>query len=151
HVTRFFEDRLTQREGKPLAPTTVAAYATAWRGLQNYMFDAPRLNEIARQFNCRPQEFVTRENTIAGKRAKANWKPRSAVLNEAEIDAMNRAFQDMIAQAEGTKSFLGLKRDWVMFNTGIHFAMRVSELCTCRLSDFRASQDPRLARFGQFG
>src|SRR5690606_38261448 len=24
HVTRFFEDRLTQREGKPLAPGTVA-------------------------------------------------------------------------------------------------------------------------------
>lgn len=153
HVTRYFEDRAHARGGKPLAPGTVAGMCAAWRSFQNYMLEMERLNEISQQFGVRPRKFVNDENSIAVKRHKLNTAPRSWAMSPSQIAAMDEAYCAAIraAAASGSKSLWPLKRDRVMFHICIHFALRVSELVTIQLSDFRASHDPQMARFGGLG
>ncbi len=153
HVTRYFESRAEERNGKPLAPATVGVMCSAWRSFQNFMLELERLNEISRQFNVRPAKFVNEENSIAVKRHKANWVSKSWSLTPAQIDAIDEQFRIAIraAAAARSKSLLPLQRDRVMFHVAIHFALRVSELVTVETADFRASHDPSLHRFGDLG
>ncbi|MGK6770080.1 hypothetical protein ACKU3U_028160 [Pseudomonas aeruginosa] len=70
-----------------------------------------------------------------------------------EIDAIDQqfAFDIKAAYAARSKSLLPLQRDRVMFHIAIHFALRVSELVTIQLHDFKASHDPRMKAFQNFG
>lgn len=153
HVTRYFESRTEERHGKALAPATVGVMCAAWRSFQNFMLELERLNEISRQFNVRPARFVNEENSIAVKRHKANWVPKSWSLTPVQIDAIDEQFRIAIraAAAARSKSLLPLQRDRVMFHVAIHFALRISELVTVETTDFRASHDPGLQRFGNLG
>ena len=152
HLTRYFEAR-TQERGKPLAPATVGVMCSAWRSFQNYMLEQDRLNEISRQFGMRPTKFVNEENSIAVKRHKANWTNKSWSLTPTQIDAIDEQFRIAIrtAAAAKSKSLLPLQRDRVMFHVAIHFALRISELVTVETTDFRASHDPTLERYGDLG
>ena len=111
------------------------------------------LNEILARFKTRPEKFITDENGIAVKQHKANWVPKGWSLTPAEIEAIDEQFAIAIRQAKArrSKSLLPLQRDRVMYHLAIHFALRVSELVTVQMTDFRASHDPRLACFGDFG
>lgn len=153
NVTHYFQDRADARGGKPLAPSSVAVMCAAWRSFQNYMLEMERLNEISGRFGVRPRKFVNDENSIAVKRHKLNALPRSWALSPEQIASMDQAYCAAIraAAASHSKSLLPLQRDRVMFHLCIHFALRVSELVTVRLSDFRGSHDPQMARFGNFG
>lgn len=152
HVTQFLEHR-DAVHARPLAPATVAVYCSAWRSFQNYMLELDRLNEILARFKTRPEKFITDENGIAVKQHKANWVPKGWSLTPAEIGAIDEQFAIAIRQAKArhSKSLLPLQRDRVMYHLAIHFALRVSELVTVQMTDFRASHDPRLACFGDFG
>jgi len=153
HVVAFFEHATQQRDGEPLAPSTVGGYCAGWRSFQNYMLEAEQANEILRTFQIRPGSFVTAENSIAVKRAKLNHLPKSWALNKKEIDAIDEQFCIAIRQAAAhrSKSLLPLQRDRVMFHIAIHFALRVSELITLQRSFFHGSHDPALARFDELG
>ncbi len=153
HVTRYFESRVNQETGQMLAPATVGTYCAAWRGFQNYMLTAERVNELFSEFNVRPKAFVDDDNSIAVKRHKLNWVPKGWALTDAEIDAIDETFRSEIARAarEHSKSLLPLLRDRVMFHVGIHFALRISELTELRVSSFCASLDADLQHFGKWG
>ncbi|TAN07728.1 MAG: recombinase [Rhodanobacteraceae bacterium] len=153
-VTQFFAWRAQERGGRPLAPGTVGAMCSAWRSFQNYMVDPERANEILRQFQVRPEKFVDDVNSIAVRKHKSYWSPRSWALSPAQIDAVDAEFIAAIksAAAAGSKSLLPLQRDRVMFHLAIHFALRVSELVTVELGDFGVHHDPRMQReFGDLG
>lgn len=153
HVTSFLEARSKLRPNGTLSPATVACYCTAWRSFQNFMLELDRVNEILEHFRTRPRKFVTEENSIAVKKYKANWVPKSWALTPEEIDAIDGQFVADIKQsyAARSKSLLPLQRDRVMFHLAIHFALRVSELVTVELQAFQPSHDPSLAHFGNFG
>lgn len=153
HVTRFLESRVDQETGETLAPATVGSYFSAWRSFQGYMLEPERVNEIQRQFHVRPTRFLTEENGIAVKRHKVNWVPAGWALTPAQIDAIDETFRAEILSAHRahSKALLPLMRDRVMFHVAIHFALRVSELVTAKLSDFRPSHDPELSHFGALG
>jgi len=153
HVSRFFESRMS-KDGQQLAPSTVAVYCAGWRSFQAYMLDMERVNEIQATFKVRPVKFVTEENGIAVKRHKLNAaRPKAWALTPTEIDAIDQqfAFDIKAAYASRSKSLLPLQRDRVMFHIAIHFALRVSELVTIQLHDFKASYDPRMKAFQNFG
>jgi len=154
HVTAF----IVQCKGKgggPASAQTVSSYCAAWRSFQSFLLDPDRSNQIAATFGVRPAIFVNNENAIPIKRYKANWNPARAqwALTPAIIDQIEAWFIDRIKQASKnrSKSLLPLLRDRLMFHLCIHFALRVSELCTLQLNQFQESQDGRLAAFGQFG
>ncbi len=151
HVVDFLSKRVNA-SGSPLSPATVGVYASAWRSFQNFMIELDRVNEIVAAFNVRPGKFVTNENCIAVKRYKAGWKPKAWALAPAEIDAIDAQFVFEIEQAyrNRSKALLPLQRDRVMFHMAIHFAMRVSELVTCQISDFKPFSDQRMAHFGDY-
>lgn len=153
HVTGFLQTRSELHPTGMLAPATVGCYCSAWRSFQHFLLELDRVNEIVAQFKVRPREFVTEENSIAVKRYKARWVPKTWALTPDEIDAVDAQFVLAIKQAFAarSKSLLPLQRDRVMFHLAIHFALRVSELVTLELDAFRPSHDPRLAHFGQFG
>ena len=118
------------------------------------MLDMERINEIQATFKVRPIKFVTEENGIAVKRHKSNAaRPKAWALTPVEIDAIDQQFIFDIkaAHAARSKSLLPLQRDRVMFHLAIHFALRVSELVTIQLHDFKASHDPRMKAFQNFG
>lgn len=153
HVSRFFESRMC-RDGQQLAPSTVGVYCAGWRSFQAYMLDLERVNEIQMTFKVRPVKFVTEENGIAVKRHKSSAaRPKAWALTPAEADAIDLqfAFDIKAAYAARSKSLLPLQRDRVMFHIAIHFALRVSELVTIQLHDFKASHDPRMKAFQNFG
>lgn len=142
------------KDGHQLAPSTVAVYCAGWRSFQAYMLDMERVNEIQATFKVRPVKFVTEENGIAVKRHKLNAaRPKAWALTPTEIDAIDQqfAFDIKAAYAARSKSLLPLQRDRVMFHIAIHFALRVSELVTIQLHDFKASHDPRMKAFQNFG
>lgn len=153
HVTTFFQARAELHPNGMLSPATVGVYCSAWRSFQHFLLELDRVNELVKQFNVRPREFVTEENSIAVKRYKARWVPKTWALTPEEIDAIDAQFVVEIKQAFAarSKSLLPLQRDRVMFHFSIHFALRVSELVTVVLDAFQPSHDPRLAHFGQFG
>lgn len=153
HVTEFLDDRYSISKSNELSPATVSSYCSSWRSLQNYILDPDRSNEIMRTFNVRPLVFVNEENGIAAKRYKANWKPKGWALTEDQIDAIDDTFRHLIQQAhrQGSKSFFPLIRDRVMFHVCIHFALRVSELVTIQMADFKRSHEPLMQHFGDFG
>ena len=140
-------------DGMPAAPQTVSSYCSAWRSFQSFLMDADRANQIMSAFGVRPKEFVNSENSIPIKRIKANWSPAQWALTEEQIDRVEAWFVSKITEASQnrSKSLLPLLRDRVMFHLCIHFALRVSELVTICMEQFRASHDSRLAKFGNFG
>lgn len=153
HITKYFEEKARERNGKPLAPASVGVMCSGWRSFQNYMLEQDRLNEISRQFGNRPAKFVSDENSIAVKKHKSNYVAKSWSLTPVQIEAIDEQFRIAIRAAAGarSKSLLPLQRDRVMFHVAIHFALRISELVTTQTSDFRASHDPSLSRFGDLG
>lgn len=153
HVADFLESRVVESTGQSLAPATVSVYCSAWRSFQNFMLELDRVNEIMVQFKTRPEKFITDENGISVKKHKSNWNPTGWALKPAEIEAIDEQFKIAIKQAAAnrSKSLLPLQRDRVMFHISIHFALRVSELVTIQMADFRPSHDPRLLCFGNYG
>jgi integrase len=153
HVIRFLESRTNPQTDAPLAPATVAAYCSAWRSFQAYMLDLERSNEILVRFKIRPQRFVTEENSIAVKRYKLGWRSKAWAMTPTQIDAVDEAFRSMIKQAYlgRSKSLHALQRDRVMFHVAIHLALRVGELVTLTLDDFRESHDRQMSHFGDLG
>jgi site-specific recombinase XerD len=153
HVTSFLQARSKLRPNGVLSPATVGSYCSAWRSFQNFMLELDRVNEIVASFKARPRKFVTEENSIAVKKYKANWVPKTWALTPEEIEAVDVQFMADIKQAHAScsKALLPLQRDRVMFHIAVHFALRVSELVTVELGDFQPSHDPKLAHFGNFG
>lgn len=152
HVTACLKT-CKANDGMPAAPQTVSSYCSAWRSFQSFMLDQDRINQIAKAFGVRPETFVNNENAIPIKRAKANWSPAQWALTEAHIDKVEAWFIDRIKSAKHgrSKALFPLLRDRVMFHLCIHFGLRVSELVTLQLEQFRKSHDERLAAFGGFG
>lgn len=152
HVVDFLSNRTNPLTSASLSPATIGVYSSSWRSFQNFMLDLDRVNEIALAFNSRPTKFVTDENCIAVKRHKAGWVPKAWALSPAEIDLLDAQFLFEIEQAyrSRSKALIPLQRDRVMFHLAIHFAMRVSELVTCQVGDFKPSTDRRMAHFGNF-
>lgn len=153
HVTKYLDSRVDAETGRSLSPATVAARCSAWRSFQCFMLELDRANEILARFKIRPSIFINEENGIAVKKYKANWIPRGWALTPEEIVAIDEAFCWEIEQAFKlrSKSLLPLQRDRVMFHIAIHFALRVGELVTLDVTSFRASHDPNMASFGQYG
>lgn len=153
HVTDFLDARVDKITGETLSPATVSVYCSGWRSFQNFLLELDRVNEVLSRFKVRPEKFITDENGIAVKKHKANWVPKGWSLSPAEIEAIDEQFVFAIKQAlaRRSKSLLPLQRDRVMFHFAIHFALRVSELVTAQMTDFRPSHDARLARFGDYG
>jgi len=153
HVVRFLQRRSTIK-GEPLAQATAAGYFSSWRSFQTFMLELDRVNEILREFKVRPEEFITEENSVSIKKAKSNWKPKGWALTDAQIKTIDGQYRAEIVLAERTnsKSYLPLIRDRVMFHVAIHFSLRVSELTTLQLDDFRAHHNQKLKeKFGDWG
>ncbi|WP_043764605.1 tyrosine-type recombinase/integrase [Algiphilus aromaticivorans] len=154
HVVNYLESRITPERPHGLQSSTIAGYASAWRSFQSFLLKQETINDIAREFGQRPTEFVTEANAVGIKTRKPDKRAAGWALNASHIDAMDKEFryEAAVAKQRGTKSLLPVLRDRVMFHLAIHFALRVSELVTVKLSDFHASDDPRLnARFGDYG
>ena len=140
-------------DGMPASAQTVSSYCSAWRSFQSFMLDQDRVNQIVATFGVRPETFLDRENGISIKRVKANWVPAQWALTTDHIDKIEAWFIDKIRESKRnhSKALLPLLRDRVMFHLCIHFSLRVSELVTLQLEQFRASHHERLAHFGGFG
>jgi len=153
HVTSFLESRTTLN-GEVLSKATVAGYCSSWRSFQSFMLELHRTNEIVRAFNIRPEEFISERNSIAIKKSKSNWQPRGWALTDEQIDAIDEQFMQEIKSAHlrKCKSLLPLIRDRVMFHVAIHFSLRISELVTIQLDDFRPHHDKKMKEvFGKWG
>ncbi|WP_029889562.1 tyrosine-type recombinase/integrase [Polycyclovorans algicola] len=140
-------------DGMPASAQTVSSYCSAWRSFQSFMLDQDRVNQIVATFGVRPDTFLDRENGISVKRVKSNWVPSQWALTTDHIDKIEAWFIDKIREAKRnhSKALLPLLRDRVMFHLCIHFSLRISELVTLELEQFRASHHERLAHFGDFG
>lgn len=140
-------------DGGPATSETVSVYCSAWRCFQSFMLDADRANVIAQTFGIRPQTFLNEENAIPIPRRKANWKPAGFALSPEQIDQAEDWFIEKItiAMKTNSKSLYILLRDRVMFHVAIHYALRVSELVLLTVDQFKASHDPKMQAYGNFG
>lgn len=140
--------------GEQLSYYTVASYASACRSFQSFLLRTDIANEIARATGTRPQAFVDNENTIPVKRANLDKAPKGWALSAENIDDVEDEFIRLIyaARQNGSKAYYALLRDRVMFHIAIHFALRVSELVTITLSQFKPHSSPKMRdKFGQYG
>ena len=128
-----------EANGEQLSYYTVASYASACRSFQSFLLRTDIANEIARATGTRPQVFVDNENTIPVKRANLDKAPKGWALSAENIDDVEDEFIRLIyaARQNGSKAYYALLRDRVMFHIAIQFALRVSELVTITLSQFK--------------
>lgn len=152
-VELFFAYR-QKVNGKPLSGNTVARYASAWRSFQAYMLRQDIANEIATTIGVRPEEFVDDENCIPIRREKSDHAPKGWALTPEYIDLVENELLHMISVAKKrrNKSYFALIRDRVMFHLAIHFALRVNELVTLTLPQFKPHTSPKMRKkYGQYG
>lgn len=153
HVIHFFDSKVDPVTNVGMGAQTASCYLSAWRSFQAFLLEPDRVNEISQRFNIRPMPFVNEENNITIKRAKNNKSLKGWALSEKQINIIDEQFKILITEAfhKRCKSLIPLQRDRVMFHLCIHFALRVSELITLKVSDFHAHHDRRMAHFGDFG
>lgn len=152
-ILEYFENR-TANGGKDLKPGTYAQLFSSWRSFQSFMLELEVSNRIQKEFGIRPQQFIDETNSVALRRKKRDDnKDKKWALSPEQIDKVDAIFQAKIVQAyhSGSKSFLPLIRDRVMFHITIHFALRVHELVKLQISDFREHPDPHHSIFGRWG
>lgn len=153
-VPHFLAARQQARKGEPLAELTVATYASAWRSFQAYMLRQDISNEIMTATGVRPQEFIDDQNAIPIRRAKCDQAPKAWALTPEYIDKVEDELLHMIrvAKKRRNKAYYALIRDRMMFHLAIHFSLRVSELVTLTLPQFRPHTDANMReKYGKYG
>ncbi len=154
HIIEFIDNRINlKKTNKPISPATQSSYFSGWRSIQTFILNLDVSNEIFKEFNVKPEKFVGDENSLLVKKHKANYKSKAWALTEGQIETIDEIFRNKISAADkkgNQKVYLTCCRDRVMFHLCIHYALRVSELVSVKLTDFSKSQDTRLSIYEQF-
>lgn len=143
-----------EERGVQLSYYTVSSYATACRSFQSFLLRPETANAVAMATGVLPQVFIDHENTIPVKRANLDKSPKAWAMNGAQIDAVEEEFIRLIrvAKQSGRKGYYALLRDRVMFHVAIHFALRVSELVTIQMKQFKPHSSPKMReKYGKYG
>jgi len=134
-----------------VSTSTQRKYQTTVQIFFRYIVDNVKFQaDVMDQFGLRIRQIVTDENKIPHVQERELKKDRPP-FTRGQFDQLIHAIDTAIIEAYrfGSKSFLPLQRDKVMFYAMYVMGLRNSECCSLNIGSFR--ENPNIPEFGDFG
>ena len=145
-------DRLLSRQyERGTSPGWQSQTIAALRGFQNYVLrDIGLCNELQQEFDLRPQEFITEENSVPYRRRGRQRSRPIKTLSPEQCAALldEYRYRIAIARKQHSKSYKVLRRDYAMAVTALSYGIRADEIAGIEVGHFLA--DRKYPHFGRF-